>query len=135
MSNLFVVLTVVTLIALTVSERLETRKRGRIKKCVIEKTNGVLEKHFKVLSEKRFQQTREKWSEEIRYFVLDHVRPVLSREELRFLHENFAAVALAVERTVEAVMGHQIAADLPADIAPRRPKVPTTAFLESGIGP
>ena len=134
MSNLFVVLTVVTLIALTISGGLETRKRDRIKKCVIEKTNGVLEKHFKVLSEKRIQLTKEKWSEEIRYFVLDHVRPLLSREELGFLHENFAAAALAVERAIEAVMGHQIAAVSPADVAPGRPKIPTTGSHEAALG-
>jgi hypothetical protein len=53
LSNLLVVLTVVALIALTVFARLETRKRDRIKRCVIEKTNGALEKHFKMLSERR----------------------------------------------------------------------------------
>lgn len=47
---------------------------------------------------------QEKWSEEIRYFLLDHLRPALSREELDFLHENFAALALAVERALEAAM-------------------------------
>ena len=80
MSNLFVVLTVIALIALTVSGRLQTRKRDRIKRCVIEKTNSILEKNFEALSEKRIQLTKEKWSEEVRYFVLDHVRPALSEK-------------------------------------------------------
>ena len=60
---------------------------------------------------------------------------MLSREELAFLHENFAAMALAVERAIEAVMDGQIAADSPADLAPHCPKVPTTASQEVASGP
>ena len=76
------------------SKWLETRKRDHIKNCVIQKTNAAIEKTF----------IQEKWPEEIRYFLLDHLRPALSREELDFLRENFAALALAVERALEAAM-------------------------------
>jgi hypothetical protein len=102
LSNPFVVvLTGVILIALRVSEWLETRRHDRIKRSVLEKTNAAIEKHFTTLAAKRTELVREKWSEEIRYFMLDHVRPALSREELGFFHENFTALALAIERAVE----------------------------------
>jgi hypothetical protein len=102
LSNPFVVvLTGVILTALTVSAWLETRKRDRIKRSVLEKTNAAIEKHFMTLAGTRTQLVQEKWSEEIRYFMLDHLRPALSREELTFFHENFAALALAIERAVE----------------------------------
>jgi hypothetical protein len=108
MSNLFVALLItVILIALAVSKALETSRRDRIYRSVIDKTNAALERHSAALAEKRTQLAHEKWSEEIRYFLLDHVRPVFSREELDFLHQNFANLALAVERAFEAVMLEQ----------------------------
>ena len=102
MSNPFVVvLAGVILIASTVSAWLETRRRDRIKRSFLEKANAAIEKHFITLTGKRTQLAQEKWSEEIRYFLLDHIRPALSREELVFFHENFAALALAIERAVQ----------------------------------
>jgi hypothetical protein len=43
--------------------------------------------------EQRTQLAKDKWSEVVRNFVLDHARPLLSREEQAFFHSNFAAVA------------------------------------------
>ena len=124
MGNLFVVVLItVILIALAVSKALETSRRDRIYRSVIDKTNAALERHFAVLAEKRTRLAHEKWSEEIRYFLLDHVRPVLSREELDFLHENFANVALAVERAFEAAMLAQKTAAPSANIASRADRV------------
>jgi hypothetical protein len=105
LSNPFViVLTGIILIALRVSERLETRRRDRIKRSVLEETNAAIEKQFTALATKRTELVQEKWSEEIRFFMLDHIRPGLSREELGFFHENFAVLAVAIERAVDNVM-------------------------------
>jgi hypothetical protein len=104
LTNLFVVILVAAaLIGLIISGALETRRRGRIQRSVVEKINSALEKHFDALTEQRTQLSKDRWSETVRYFLIDHVRPLLSQEELLFFHSNFAAVALAVERAVEAV--------------------------------
>ena len=107
MSNLIVViLAAIALIVLSVSGALETRRRERVQRSVVEKTNSALEKHFKTLVEQRTRLAKDKWSEVVRYFMIDHVRSLLSREERVFFHSNFAAVALAVERAIEAVDPH-----------------------------
>ena len=117
LSYLFVVILVtVTLIVLSVSGSLETRRRERVQRSVVEKTNAALEKYVKELVGQRMQLAKDNWSEAIRFFIVDHVRPVLSREELVFFHENFAAIALAVERAIEAV--DQTAEASPAQSAP-----------------
>jgi hypothetical protein len=82
---------------------LEARRREYIQRSVVEKTNSALEGHFKTLAGQRTQLAEDEWSEVVRNFVLDHVRPLLSREERAFFHRNFAAVALAVERAIKAV--------------------------------
>jgi hypothetical protein len=102
LSNAFVVvLTGIILIAFRVSEWLAIRRGNRIKRSVLEKTNAAIEKHFATLARKRTQLAQQKWSEEIRYFMLDDVRPTLTREELDFFHENFAALAVAIERAID----------------------------------
>jgi hypothetical protein len=117
LSYLFVViLMTLTLIVLSVSGSLETRRRERVQRSVVEKTNAALEKYVKELVGQRMQLAKDNWSEAIRFFIVDHVRPVLSREELVFFHENFAAIALAVERAIEAV--DQTAEASPAQSAP-----------------
>lgn len=105
MSSPFVVFLIsLILIALTVSNWLETRKRDRVKRSVLEKTNAAIEKRFTTLARIRTQLAQEKWSEEIRYFMLEDLRPALSQQELDFFHENFAALALAIEKAVENAM-------------------------------
>jgi hypothetical protein len=103
-------MTALILIALVVSTRLEVRRRERIQRSVIEKMEAAIEKRFITLTEKRTRLVQEEWSEEIRYFLIDQLRPSLSREERYFLHENFAALALAIERAVEAAMIDQTTA-------------------------
>jgi hypothetical protein len=91
------------LIGLIISAALETQRRERIQKSVVEKTNSALERHLKALTKQRTQLSKDRWSETVRYFITVHVRPLLSQEERVFFHKNFAAVALAVERAVETV--------------------------------
>jgi hypothetical protein len=105
LSNAFVlVLTGVILIAFRISEWLAIRRGDGIKRSVLEKTNAAIEKHLATLHRKRTHLVQQKWSEEIRYFMLDYVRPTLSREELGFFHENFAALAAAIEKAIENAM-------------------------------
>ncbi len=59
----------------------------------------------------------ERWSEEIRYFLIDHLRPMLTREELDFFHKNFAALAVAIEKAIEAAMLDQKRASSSANTA------------------
>lgn len=120
MSNLYVVVLIAgMLIVLAVSEGLETRRRDRIKRSVIEKTNAVIERQVAMLARKRMQLVQEKWSEEIRYFLIDHLRPILSREELDFFHENFAALTTATERALDKAMLDQKAAAPSANMTSR----------------
>jgi hypothetical protein len=104
LTNLFVViLMAAALIGLIISAALETRRSERIQRSVVEKINSALEDQFNTLGEQRTLLAKDKWSELVRYFMIDHVRPLLSQEERVFFHKNFAAVALAVERAVKAV--------------------------------
>jgi hypothetical protein len=85
LTSLFVVtLMAAALIGLIISGALETRRRERIQKGVVEKTNSALEKHFDALTEQRTQLSKDKWPELVRYFIIDHVRPLLSQDELLF---------------------------------------------------
>ena len=103
MSDFFVVpLMMVVLIGWNIGT-LETRRRECIQRGLVEKTNRALEGHFKTLAGQRTQLAEDEWSEVVRNFVLEYVRPLLSREERAFFHSNFAAVALAVERAIKAV--------------------------------
>ena len=88
MSNLIVViLMAVALIVLSVSGALETRNASA-SKGALSKRQTALEKHVKTLVEQRTQLAKDNWSEAIRLFIIDHVRPLLSREELVVFHRT-----------------------------------------------
>jgi hypothetical protein len=99
-----VIVTAVILIAVVVSTYLETRRRERIERSVIEKAIATVGMQLPTLAQQRTRLVQEKWSEEIRYFLVDYLRPTLSSEELNFLHENFLALAAAIERAIDAAM-------------------------------
>lgn len=83
-----VIVTAVILIAVVVSTYLETRRRERIERSVIEKAIATVGMQLPTLAQQRTRLVQEKWSEEIRYFLVDYLRPTLSSEERNFLHEK-----------------------------------------------
>ena len=104
LNGYLVFVTAVVLIAVVVSTYLETRRHERIERSVIEKAIAAVGKHLITLTRQRTRLVGEKWSEEIRYFLIDYLRPTLSSEERNFLHENFLALAIAIERAIDAEM-------------------------------
>jgi hypothetical protein len=104
LNGYLVFVTAVVLIALVVSTYQETQRRKRIERSVIEKAIAAIGMQLTTLAQQRTRLVQEKWSEEIRYFLIDHLRPTLSSEERNFLHENFLALAAAIERAIDAEM-------------------------------
>ena len=104
LNGYLVIVTAVILIAVVVSTYLETRRHERIERSVVEKAMAAVGKHLTALTRQRTRLVREKWSEEIRYFLIDYLRPTLSSEERNFLHENFLALAIAIERAIDDEM-------------------------------
>ena len=43
----------------------------------------------------------DKWTEEVRYFLFDHLWPSLSLEEQQTLNGNFPALAAVIDHTVQ----------------------------------
>jgi hypothetical protein len=89
------------------------RKEKRIQESLLKKVYVAMQEHLPALVRKRMQlvqtnaygnQKLEKWTEEIRYFLFEHLGPSLSPEELVILPENFAALMLAIDSVVQGAM-------------------------------
>jgi hypothetical protein len=104
LNGFLVFVTTIILIVMVVSTYRETRRREGIERSVVEKGITALGKHLTTLARQRTRLVGEKWSEEIRYFLIDHLRPTLSPEERNFLHDNFMALAKAIEGAIDAEM-------------------------------
>ena len=104
LNGYLVIVTAVVLIAVVVSTYLETRRRERIERSVIEKAIAAVGMQLTTLAQQRTRLVQEKWSEEIRYLLIDYLRPTLSSEERNFLHENFLALAASIEAAIDAEM-------------------------------
>jgi restriction system protein len=89
------------------------RKEKRIQESLLKKVYLATQEHLAALTRKRMQlvqpdaygnQKLEKWTEEIRYFLFDHLGPSLSPEEQGILPENFAALMLTIDSVVQGAM-------------------------------
>jgi restriction system protein len=92
---------------------LAKRKAKRIGLSLLKKVHIATQQHLAALARKRMQlvqpdaygnQKLEKWTEEIKYFLFDHLGPSLSPEEHGSLTENFAAHMLAIDDVVQEAM-------------------------------
>ena len=92
---------------------LAERKAKRIQQSLLKKVYVATQEHLAALARKRMQlvqpdaygnQKLEKWTEEIRYFLFDHLGSSLSPEEQGILPENFAALMLTIDSVVQGAM-------------------------------
>ncbi len=89
------------------------RKEKRIQESLLKKVYVAMQEHLPALVRKRMQlvqtdaygnQKLEKWTEEIRYFLFEHLGPSLSPEEHVILPENFAPLMLTIDSVVQGAM-------------------------------
>ena len=95
---------------------LAARKEKRIQRSLLKKVYVATQEHLAALARKRMQlvqpdaygnQKLEKWTEEIRYFLFEHLGPSLSLEEQSILPENFAALMLTIDHVIQgATLDH-----------------------------
>jgi HJR/Mrr/RecB family endonuclease len=92
---------------------LAERKAKRIRQSLLKKVYVATQGHLAALARKRMQlvqpdaygnQKLEKWTEEIRYFLFDHLGPSLSLEEQSILPENFEALKLTIDHVIQDAM-------------------------------
>jgi HJR/Mrr/RecB family endonuclease len=92
---------------------LAERKAKRIQQSLLKKVYVATQGHLAALTRKRMQlvqpdaygnQKLEKWTEEIRYFLFDHLGPSLSLEEQNILPENFEPLRLTIDHVIQDAM-------------------------------
>ena len=104
---------VAILLIVVLRKSFAAHKAGQIQQSLLKKVFAATQEHLATLVRKRMQlvqpdaygnQKLEKWTEEIRYFLFDHLAPSLSPDEQFILAENFALLMITIDRTVQEAM-------------------------------
>ena len=85
-------------------------RQKRTQRSLLKKVFAATQEHLAVLVRRRMQLVQpdaygneklDKWTEEVRYFLFDHLWPSLSLEEQQTLNGNFPALAAVIDHTVQ----------------------------------